>query len=308
MKQVDIPLSQTTLVTGISGSGKSSLILKVLFDNVVTFFKDAGKTQFKGCAKITGIDSFENCSLIDRRPIAKSSISTPATYLDLMSEIKELYASLPESKIAGLTARSFSTNAEGGRCPECKGKGEIQLQMRFLADARVRCSTCHGQRFRPLILDVKFQGLSVNDIFNLTLAQTANTFKYHRKISHRLTPALALGLGYLKTGQPSSSLSGGESQRLKLVPFFQKKFSAQHLVIIDEPTVGLHSSDIEKLKSSLKLLTENGATLVIVDNNAELLGISDWHIHLGPRSAEQGGNLVYQGRPAIKYLSSQLLA
>ena len=253
-----------------------------------------------------GIDSFENCSLIDRRPIAKSSVSTPATYLDLMSEIKDLFASLPEAKMAGLTARSFSTNAEGGRCPECKGKGEIQLHMRFLADARIRCSTCHGQRFRPLILDVKFQGLSINDIFNLTLAQTAETFKYHRKISHRLAPALALGLGYLKTGQPSSSLSGGESQRLKLVPFFQKKFSTQHLVIIDEPTVGLHSSDIEKLKSCLKLLTENGATLIIVDNNADLLAMSDWHLHLGPKSADQGGSLVYQGSPEERFLEVNL--
>ncbi len=306
MKQVEFPLGSTSLVTGISGAGKSSLVLQVLFDNVVEFFKQGVKTQFKNCEKITGIETFENCSLIDRRPIAKSSISTPATYLDLMSEIKELYASLPESKIAGLTARSFSTNAEGGRCPECKGKGEIQLHMRFLADARVRCSSCHGQRFRPLILDVKFQGLSINDIFNLTLAQTAECFKYHRKISHRLSPALSLGLGYLKTGQPSSSLSGGESQRLKLVPFFQKKFSAKHLVIIDEPTVGLHSSDIEKLKLSLKLLTDNGATLIIVDNNVDLLEISDWHVHIGPQSANLGGELVYQGLPENKYLDVNL--
>lgn len=305
MNEAKFPVGALSVVTGVSGAGKSSLVLRTLYEGVMDYFtQGAKKVSFANCELISGLDAFETVTLIDRRPVAKSSVSMPATYLDALSEFRELYSSLPEAKVAGLNAKSFSLHSEGGRCPECKGRGQINLQMRFLADARIRCPVCHGKRFRPHILEMRYNGLNMFEVLDLTIDQALEHFKNHRKIVERLRPASEIGLGYLKMGQPSSSLSGGESQRLKLVPFFQKKFSNKHLVIIDEPTVGLHFTDVEKLVAVLNKLNDQGATIVVIDNNSDILSIADYHLHLGPGSAADGGKVVYEGAPALKWLDA----
>lgn len=301
MEDVQIPLEAMTVVTGVSGAGKSSLVLGVLFPNLLSAMnadkKRMSKQRWTHCSSFTGHKDVVRVDLIDRRPVAKSSVSMPATYLDVLGELRDLYASLPDAQIAGLTAKSFSIHSEGGRCPECKGRGELNLSMRFLSDARVRCPVCRGRRFRPNVLDVKFNGLSIYDVLNLSVDDAVQQFTAHRKILQKLIPAQRLGLGYLKLGQPSASLSGGEAQRLKMVPYFAKKLGQGSVLILDEPTTGLHFEDVSRLVAVMRELTDLGVTLVVVEHNDEIIRAADWCIDLGPGSASDGGRIMYQGAP-----------
>jgi len=309
MKSVRIPLEAMTVVTGVSGAGKSSLVLGVLFPNLIDAMhvsqetskrkpaKKPAKNIWKNCASFKGHESVMRVDLIDRRPVAKSSVSMPATYLDILGDFRDLYASLPDAQITGLTAKSFSIHLDGGRCPECKGRGELNLSMRFLADARVRCPVCRGRRFRSHVLDVKFNGLSIYDVLNLSVDEAVVQFASHRKIVQKLVPAQRLGLGYLKLGQPSASLSGGEAQRLKMVPYFTKKLGQGSVLILDEPTTGLHFEDVSRLISVMRELTDLGVTLVVVEHNDEVIRSADWCLTIGPGSASGGGDLVYEGVP-----------
>jgi excinuclease ABC subunit A len=301
MDSIQIPLSAMTVVTGVSGAGKSSLVLGVLFPNLVKAMslEEGKKTKnsWLSCANFTGHEDVLRVDLIDRRPVAKSSVSMPATYLDVLGDLRDLYASLPDAQISGLTAKAFSIHLEGGRCPECKGRGELNLSMRFLSDARVRCPVCRGRRFRPNVLDVKFNGLSIYDVLNLSVDEAVAQFANHRKIVQKLLPAQRLGLGYLKLGQPSASLSGGEAQRLKMVPYFTKKLGQGSVLILDEPTTGLHFEDVSRLVSVMRELSDLGVTLIVVEHNQEVIRAADWCINLGPGSAALGGNVVYQGVP-----------
>jgi excinuclease ABC subunit A len=328
--KVRFGLQAMNVVTGVSGAGKSSLVLGCVLQNMIKAIADevtekrakyaaikkpakqpakapkkSSKTQPKEiekspwmhCSQLKGYEAFKTVHLIDRKPVAKSSVSMPATYLDILGELRDLYASLPDSQIFGLTAKSFSLHGEGGRCEECKGKGELNLQMRFLSDARVICSTCEGKRFKPHILDVTFNSLSIHDVLNLTIDEAIDHFKNHKRIITKLLPAQRLGLGYLKMGQPSSSLSGGESQRLKMVPYFSKKMGEHSLLILDEPTTGLHFEDVERLILMMRELVDIGATLIVVEHSEEVRLASDWEVRLGPGSAHEGGLLVYEGSP-----------
>jgi excinuclease ABC subunit A len=301
MDKIRVPLEAMTVVTGVSGAGKSSLVLGVLFPNLITAMSLDGKksktSPWAHCAGFDGHDGLKRVDLIDRRPVAKSSVSMPATYLDVLGDLRDLYASLPDAQVAGLTAKAFSIHLEGGRCPECKGRGELNLQMRFLADARIRCPVCNGKRFRSHVLDVKFNGLSIYDVLNLSVDDAVAQFNHHRKIVQKLAPAQRLGLGYLKLGQPSASLSGGEAQRLKMVPYFTRKMGQGSVLILDEPTTGLHFEDVSRLVSVMRELTDVGVTLLVVEHNDEVIRAADWCLNIGPGAAAEGGTLTYEGVP-----------
>ena len=234
---------------------------------------------------------------VNRKPIGKSHVSMPATYLDLYKDIRDLFGQLPEAQIAGLTPRDFSVTATGGRCPECKGRGQVSLTMRFLPDARVLCPLCEGRRFRPHVLDVKYGGHSIADVLSLTLEEVASVFKNHKRVLRHLSPALQLGLGYLKLGQPSATLSGGEAQRLKLAPLLARPDNTGHLLILEEPTAGLHADDVAKLVAILHRLVDTGATVITIEHNADVIRASDCVIDLGPGAASEGGKVVFAGRP-----------
>lgn len=285
------------VVTGVSGAGKSSLVLSVLYQNGTRAVSSKTKKPWIWCREVLGLEGFETAWMIDRRPVAKTTVSIPATYLDVFGDIRDIYAKLPESQIAGLDARSFSLNVEGGRCEHCHGRGEIVLSMRFLADARVRCPVCQGLRYRQHVCEIKFSGLSIADVLELTLQEAAEHFVNFKRIASRLQPALDLGLGYLKMGQTSASLSGGESQRLKLVPLLGRRHSAANLVVIDEPTTGLHFADVECLMRVVRGMVVNGATVIIIEHHPDVIWAADWVVDIGPGAASDGGRLLYEGPP-----------
>jgi len=323
---VRFPLGAFTVVTGVSGAGKSSLVMQTLYPNAAAYVVATGALQRREppprmiprssktkalapksapqrgaapramhCLAVHGLDALTSASLVDRRPIAKSGVSMPVSYLDILGELRDLYAAQPDAQVLGLTARSFSLSVEGGRCGECKGRGELRLSMRFLADARVRCPVCNGARFQAAPLGVTYLGLAFNAVLELTLDEALEHFKNHRKIVQRLTPAVELGLGYLKLGQPSASLSGGEAQRLKLVPFLTKRQGPGSLIVLDEPTTGLHFEDVERLLQVLRRLVEAGATVVTSEHHPDVILAADWVVELGPGAAAEGGRLVKEG-------------
>lgn len=316
ISRVRFPLAGMTSVVGVSGAGKSSLVLSTLWQNLklqvahmqIRGGKKSGKRPaWHFCKEVTGFDSLDQVHLIDRKPIAKSGSSIPASWLGILTLIRDLYASLPEGQVLGLTARHFSLSVEAGRCPECKGRGEVSLKMRFLADARTRCPLCRGKRFKANVLNVKYLGLSISDVLDLTLDEAAAHFKNHKKIVSRLQPAVDLGLGYLKLGQPSVSLSGGEAQRLKLVPMLARAHGSTSLVILDEPTTGLHFRDVSRLLKVLRDLTNRGTTVIMIEHNAEVIAASDWIIELGPGAAKEGGRLLFEG-PLAKFAAADTLS
>ena len=293
IEKVRFPLAALTVVSGVSGSGKSSLVLKTLFYNL----KAPGSNwNIQG---IKGADGIEFTTMISRKPIAKSSVSMPATYLDIFTDLRKLFASLPEAQIYGLTHSSFSFTNDEGRCSECRGRGTLTLSMRFLADAEILCPVCLGKRYKPHLLDVRFAGLNLSEVLNLSVAEAYEQFKNFRAIERKLAPALALGLGYLKLGQPSSSLSGGESQRLKLVPYLSKRVQPGTLLIMDEPTVGLHFRDVRLLLDQLQKLVDQGVTMIVIEHDQQLIESSEWLIELGPESGDDGGQLLYEGPPSL---------
>lgn len=290
------------VVSGVSGAGKSSLVLATLAENAKDYvaLKDAvakKKYAFRFCEKIRGLEDFKAVHIIDRKPVGKSSVSMPATYLDVFGHLRELYGKLPDAQIAGFTASSFSLAREGGRCEACGGRGEVNLKMRFLSDARVKCEVCQGKRYRPHVLNIKYNGLSLADVLELTIDQGIEHFKHNKYVQKLLKPAIDLGLGYLKLGQPSSSLSGGEAQRLKLVPFLVKRHNQSSLLVLDEPTTGLHFEDVHRLLQSLKQLGKDGATVVLIEHNIDVMLAADWLIDLGPGAASEGGRVLFQGVP-----------
>ena len=298
--KVSFQKSAINVVSGVSGAGKTSLAVDVLYSGMCNYLESstrAGSSKYGG---IVGHESFTGASLIDRRPIAKTSASMPATYLDIFTELRTVYSKVMEAQVMGFSARSFSLHLDGGRCPECKGKGEIVWSMRFLSDARVKCQLCDGRRYKDSILQIRYKDLSMSDVMDLTIEEAAAHFSTNRKIAQRLAPALDLGLGYLRLGQPTTSLSGGESQRLKLAPMVSegRRRAQGFLVVLDEPTRGLHFADIDRLLVQLRELANLGATVVMVEHSLEMIRGADWIIDLGPGSAENGGKLQYQGLPA----------
>jgi len=309
------------VVTGVSGAGKSSLVFGCLVPNLsALILAEKAKESvplMSGCKELNGWQGLQILRVVDRSPVGKSSVSMPVTYLDLMTYLRGIYAQLPEAQMAGLQIKDFGLMSVGGRCEECKGRGEVTLTMRFLADARERCPVCEGKRYQEPILSVKYNGYSISEILDRTIAEVNDIFSNHRVITRALKPAIDLGLGYLKLGQTSASLSGGEAQRLKIVPVLAKEFGDKSILILDEPTRGLHFTDVSRLMEVLGQLVDRGTTIIMIEHNPEVIVGADWVVDIGPGSAKAGGTVVYEGDVSglLKarksktgaYLASQLL-
>ena len=301
---VRIPLGVMTCITGVSGSGKSSLAKGILYPALRRLLFDTGVKpgDFDGIGG--DVQLLRSVEMIDQNPIGKSSRSNPVTYIKAYDEIRKLFADQPYAQHTGLGASSFSFNIAGGRCEECQGEGVIKVSMQFMADVELVCEACGGKRFRDEILEVKYRGKSIYDVLEMTVDDAIAFFGEDKKdptckrIVERLKPLQDVGLGYIKLGQSSSTLSGGESQRVKLASFLTKD-SAQGgvMFIFDEPTTGLHFHDINKLLAAFNALIERGHTIVIVEHNMDVIKCADWVVDLGPEAGTGGGRVVFEGTP-----------
>lgn len=297
---VDVPLHCLTVVTGVSGSGKSSLISKILYPALKKKLGGYGEKTGKHTALEGDWKKLANAEFVDQNPIGKSSRSNPVTYLKAYDDIRSLYAAQPLSKARNYKPGYFSFNIDGGRCEKCEGEGEITIEMQFMADVHLKCDECNGKRFKPEMLDVKFEGNDIHDILEMTVDTAIEFFSENNqaKIAQKLQPLADVGLGYVTLGQSSSTLSGGEAQRVKLATFLGKGSSAQpQLFIFDEPTTGLHFHDIKKLLQSFYALIKNGHSILVIEHHPDVIKCADWVIDLGPEGGDRGGNLLYQGTP-----------
>lgn len=299
---VKFPLNTMTVITGVSGSGKSSLVSKILTPALTKILGGYGERTGKHDAVRGDYKMLDALEFIDQNPIGKSSRSNPVTYLKAYDEIRKLFSEQQAAKIQGLKPSHFSFNVDGGRCDECQGEGTIKVEMQFLADVFLVCESCGGKRFKEDILEVRYNDMNIDDVLNLTVNQAIELFKTgksstEKKITKRLQPLQDVGLGYIKLGQSSSTLSGGESQRVKLASFLAKEKDAPTLFVFDEPTTGLHFHDIRKLLDSFNALISRGHSILIIEHNMEIIKCADWIIDLGPEGGEKGGNLVFAGLP-----------
>ena len=301
---VRFPLGCLTVVTGVSGSGKSSLVGDILYPAVYRHINQIGERpgayrELKGdLNRITSIE------YVDQNPIGKSTRSNPVTYLKVYDDIRKLFSEQPYAKINGFGHSHFSFNIDGGRCPDCQGEGVIRIQMQFMADVTMVCESCGGHRFMPEILEVRYQGKNIDDVLNMSVSEAVEFFSAQedaaaKRIAEKLQPLVDVGLAYLKLGQSSSTLSGGESQRIKLASFLAKDASSKDriLFIFDEPTTGLHFYDIEKLLKSFDALIERGHSIIVVEHNMDVIKAADWIIELGPDAGDEGGELIFEGTP-----------
>lgn len=297
IKRALIKKKSINVISGVSGSGKTSLILYTLYNNLKKILSNTHnkKESFSFCEKIKNIENITECYLIDRMPLAKTSASITATYLGLFTPIRELFASIPQAKIAGLGSKDFSLRTGNGRCSDCLGKGVHILEMKFLEDTEIKCSLCDGSRYKVNVLAIKYKNKTIADILDMSIDEAYSFFCYHKKIKTTLEACKKIGLGYLTLGQTSSNFSGGEAQRLKIVPFLLKSTRENKIFILDEPTRGLHEYDIDFLLSSLKELVKNKATVIIIEHHLGIIQKADWLIDLGPGSAQNGGKILYQG-------------
>ena len=297
---VTFPLEMLTVITGVSGSGKSTLVKKILFPAIqkkLTGFSDkVGQfTELKGNHSIV-----QHVEFVDQNPIGRSSRSNPVTYIKAYDDIRALYASQKLSKIRNYQAKHFSFNVDGGRCETCKGEGEVTIEMQFMADVHLTCDTCNGKRFKKEVLEVTFEGKSIDNVLNMTIDDAIDFFKTNNqtKIQGKLQPLQDVGLGYVTLGQSSSTLSGGEAQRIKLATFLGKGSKRDNaLFIFDEPTTGLHFHDIKKLLKSFQALIAKGHSIIVIEHNIDLIKCADYIIDLGPEGGKNGGQLVASGTP-----------
>ena len=304
LKNIDVkfPLGIMTVVTGVSGSGKSTLVKEILYKSLIRALGEP--VDIPGAHKSIGGDlrSVTGVEFVDQNPIGTSSRSNPATYLKAFDEIRKLFSDQQLSKQMGFTPAYFSFNTEGGRCEECKGEGTITIPMQFMADIEIPCEVCHGKRFKQEVLDVEYRGKNIYDFLEMTVNQAIEFLSeslgsQEKKIIKRLKPLQDVGLGYIKLGQSSSTLSGGENQRVKLAYFISQEKDDHTLFIFDEPTTGLHFHDISTLMKSLNRLVEKGNTVLIIEHNMDVIKSADWIIDVGPEGGDAGGMIVAQGTP-----------
>lgn len=303
LKGIDVkfPLNRLTVVTGVSGSGKSSLVRDVLYPALSRELGNGSKKNAK-FREINGSLLFlEAVEFVNQNPIGKSSRSNPVTYLKAFDDIRKLFAEQQASAVFGFKASHFSFNIEGGRCEECKGEGEIKVEMQFMADVYLQCESCKGKRYKDDVLDVRFKGKNIHDVLEMTVDDAIEffgTYKKSKKIADKIKPLADVGLSYVRLGQSSNTLSGGESQRVKLASFLTKENAGKHtLFIFDEPTTGLHFHDINKLLTAFDMLIKNGNSIIVIEHNPEVIKSADYIIDLGPEGGEEGGYLVFSGSP-----------
>ncbi|MDD7318516.1 MAG: excinuclease ABC subunit UvrA [Prevotella sp.] len=301
LKGIDarFPLNVMTVVTGVSGSGKSSLVKGILYPSLKRHLNEVADQPGEYVALEGDWEKITHVEMIDQNPIGKSTRSNPATYVKAYDAIRQLFADQPLAKQMGFTAQYFSFNTDGGRCEECKGAGVITVEMQFMADISLQCESCHGKRFKKDILDVHFKGKDINDVLNMTVSEAVIFFDEHgeKTISDRLRPLEQVGLGYIKLGQNSSTLSGGENQRVKLAYYIGQERQSPTLFIFDEPTTGLHFHDIKKLLSAFDALIERGHTIIVIEHNMDVIKCADHIIDLGPEGGAAGGFIVCEGTP-----------
>jgi excinuclease ABC subunit A len=320
LKGVDatIPLNVFTVVTGVSGSGKSSLIKGILYPALKRHIGEVCDAPGEYIALDGDIDAVKHIEFVDQNPIGKSTRSNPATYVKAYDAIRDLFAAQPLSQQMGFTSQYFSFNADGGRCEECKGAGVITVEMQFMADLVLECESCHGHRFKRDILDVRYAGKNIDDVLNMTISEAIQFFSDNKQatIVRRLKPLEDVGLGYIKLGQSSSTLSGGENQRVKLAYFIGQERQEPTLFIFDEPTTGLHFHDIKRLLRSFDALIERGHSVLVIEHNLDMIKCADYIIDMGPDGGDRGGELVIAGTPEMvsgckesltgKYLNDKL--
>ncbi|MDP4273508.1 MAG: excinuclease ABC subunit UvrA [Bacteroidota bacterium] len=305
LKNIDVrfPLNVMCVVTGVSGSGKSTLVRDILFASLNKYFNGTGEKSGDFDKMSGDMKMISNVEFVDQNPIGKSSRSNPVTYLKVYDEIRKLFAEQPLAKYNNLKAAHFSFNIDGGRCEECQGEGTIKVEMQFMADVNLICESCGGKRFKPEVLEVKYRDKNIDDVLNMTVDEAIDFFSgqkgtIEKRIVEKLKPLADVGLGYIKLGQSSSTLSGGESQRVKLASFLSKgAYSDHYLFIFDEPTTGLHFHDINKLLEAFNALLKNGHSIVIIEHNLDVIKSADWIIDLGPEGGKKGGSLVFEGKP-----------
>jgi excinuclease ABC subunit A len=301
LKNIDvtIPLNTISVITGVSGSGKTSLVKYIIYPALKKHLDEPVGSMMGDFNELTGdLSQVTAVEMINQNPIGRSSRSNPVTYVKAYDAIRKVYADQQASKIKGLQPKHFSFNVEGGRCENCKGDGEITVEMQFLADVKLTCEDCKGKRFKQDILEVEYKGKNIADILALTIDEAIEFFDENREILSKIGPLSEVGLGYVQLGQASSTLSGGEAQRIKLASYLGKdKPSEKIFFIFDEPTTGLHFHDIEKLMIAMNGLVENGHTVLIVEHNMDVIKCADWVVDLGPVGGKDGGNLIFEGRP-----------
>ena len=299
---VDFPLNVMAVVTGVSGSGKSSLVKGILYPALKRHLGEVCDAPGEYSGLEGDYQAISHVEFVDQNPIGKSTRSNPATYVKAYDAIRDLFSDQPLAQQMGFSAQYFSFNADGGRCDECKGAGVITVEMQFMADLVLECEACHGHRFKHDILDVRYREKNIDDVLNMTISEAISFFAADntaicRTIVSRLKPLEDVGLGYIKLGQNSSTLSGGENQRVKLAYFIGQEKQEPSLFIFDEPTTGLHFHDINRLLQAFNALIERGHTILVIEHNMDVIKCADHVIDMGPEGGDRGGNVVATGTP-----------
>jgi len=298
LKEIDVelPVGKFICVTGVSGSGKSTLVNEVVFKALANRLNRA-RTKPGKHAAVRGIDVFDKVIDIDQSPIGRTPRSNPATYTGLFDHIRALYSTSPDARARGYKPGRFSFNVKGGRCETCRGDGTIKIEMHFLPDVYINCEACHGRRYNRETLEVKFKGKSIADVLDMSIEEALDFFSKIPKIRRRLQTLHDVGLDYMRLGQPATTLSGGEAQRVKLATELSKVATGRTLYILDEPTTGLHMFDIEKLLQVLQRLVDAGNTVLVIEHNLDVVKQADWVLDLGPEGGDAGGEIVAAGTP-----------
>ena len=299
LKNIDVtfPLGKLIAITGVSGSGKSTLLVETLYPALQKELNYNYRGEAGGYTKIEGLENVDKAILIDQSPIGRTPRSNPATYTGLFDPIREVFTLTHDAKTAGYKKGRFSFNVRGGRCEACEGQGQTKIEMQFMSDIWVTCDVCHGKRYNAQTLEVTYRGKNIAEVLAMTVDEGLEFFHAHPQIESKLETLSLVGLGYIELGQPATTLSGGEAQRVKLATELSRRATGKTIYILDEPTTGLHFADVERLMRVLKLLVQKGNSVFVIEHNLDVIKNSDYIIDLGPEGGDAGGEVVAMGRP-----------